>query len=169
MLNVKTIFLLLFLRESINQILASNKYFMVFFCDILISIWKKKTRRAGLQNKKPSWSDLMRSRKSVGSRMDPWGTPLLAGYSCEHFPSRTTWSSLLLRKGEIRPNILPEIAQDLSLKKTSLPNSVESLGYIMCFSSSSPTSSIRHNFQKIFSWSRRPKAILELRKMATFL
>ena len=76
--------------------------------------------------------------------MDPWGTPSLAGYSCEHFPSRTTWSSLLLRKGEIRPNILP----DLSLKKTSLPNSVENLGYIKCFSSSSPTSSIRHIFRR---------------------
>ena len=37
-----TIFLLLFLKESINQILASNKDFMVYFWgDIFILIWKK--------------------------------------------------------------------------------------------------------------------------------
>ena len=42
LLNVKTIFLPLFLKESINQILASNKDFMGFFfvCDVFISIWK---------------------------------------------------------------------------------------------------------------------------------
>ena len=48
----------------------------------------------------------MYSRKSVGSRIDPWGTPTLTGYSCEDFPSRTTRSRLLLRKEEIRPNIV---------------------------------------------------------------
>ena len=37
----KNIFLLLFLEESINQILASNKDFMRFFCNIFISVWKK--------------------------------------------------------------------------------------------------------------------------------
>ena len=31
----------------------------------------------------------MCSRKSVGPRMDPQGTPALTGYSCEDFPSRT--------------------------------------------------------------------------------
>ena len=51
----------------------------------------------------------MYSRKSVGPEMEPWGTPALTGYSCEDFPSRTTWSRLLLRKEEIRPNIWPEI------------------------------------------------------------
>ena len=34
---------------------------------------------------------------------------------CEHVPSRTTQSCLLLRKEEIRPNIWPEIPSDLSL------------------------------------------------------
>ena len=29
----------------------------------------------------------MYSRKSVGPRIDPWGTPALTGYSCEDFPS----------------------------------------------------------------------------------
>ena len=47
--------------------------------------------------------------------MDPWGTPALTEYSCENFPSRTTESHQLLRKEEIRPNILPEIPNDLSL------------------------------------------------------
>ena len=32
----------------------------------------------------------MYSRKSVGPRMEPQGTPALTGYSCEDFPSRTT-------------------------------------------------------------------------------
>ena len=57
----------------------------------------------------------MYSRKSVGPRMEPWGTPALTGYSCENFPSRTTRSCLLLRKEEIRPNIWPEIPGDISL------------------------------------------------------
>ena len=35
--------------------------------------------------------------------MEPWGTPALTGYSCEEFPSRTTWSHQLLRKEEIKP------------------------------------------------------------------
>ena len=47
----------------------------------------------------------MYSRKSVGPRMEPQGTPALTGYSCEDFSSRTTQSRLLLRKEEIRPNI----------------------------------------------------------------
>ena len=50
----------------------------------------------------------MYSRKSEGPRMEPCGTPALIGYSCEDFPFRTTWSRLLLRKEEIRPNIWPE-------------------------------------------------------------
>ena len=51
----------------------------------------------------------MYSKKSVGPRMEPWGTPALTGYSCEDFPSRATQSRLLLRKEEIRPNNWPEI------------------------------------------------------------
>ena len=57
----------------------------------------------------------MYSTKSVGPRMELWGTPALTGYSCEDFPSRTTTSRLLLRKEEIRPNISPETPYDLSL------------------------------------------------------
>ena len=46
---------------------------------------------------------------------------------------------------------------------------------IKCYSSSSPESvkipsnSIRFNFQKVCSWSRKPKTTLEIRKNATFL
>ena len=47
--------------------------------------------------------------------MEPWGTPSLTGYSCKDYPSRTTPSHLLLRKQEIRPNIWPEVPEDLSL------------------------------------------------------
>ena len=42
----------------------------------------------------------MYSRESVGPRIEPWGTPALTGYSCDVFLSKTTWSSLLLRKDE---------------------------------------------------------------------
>ena len=51
----------------------------------------------------------MYSRKSVGPRMEPWGTPALTGYSGADFPSGTTRSRLLLRKEEIRPNNRHEI------------------------------------------------------------
>ena len=30
----------------------------------------------------------MYNRKSVGSRMEPWGTPALTGYFFEDFPSK---------------------------------------------------------------------------------
>ena len=46
----------------------------------------------------------MYSRKRVGPKMESLGTQALTGYSFEDFPSRTTWSHLLLRKEEIRPN-----------------------------------------------------------------
>ena len=47
---------------------------------------------------------LMYSRKSVGPKMEPGGTPALTKYSCEDFPSRTTRSCSLPRKEEIRRN-----------------------------------------------------------------
>ena len=60
------------------------------------------------------------------------------------------------------------------MKKTSMANPVESLGYIKCYSSSrcrhikSTSNSTRYNCQKVCSWLRRPKTILEIRKKATF-
>ena len=57
----------------------------------------------------------MYSRKSVGPRIKLWGTPALTEYSWEYFPYRTTRSRLLLTKKETRPNIWPEIPEELSL------------------------------------------------------
>ena len=60
------------------------------------------------------------------------------------------------------------------VKKTSMSNSVESLGYIKCYSSSSPrlfkspSNSIIYNCQKICSWSRIPKTIMEIKKRPQF-
>ena len=54
----------------------------------------------------------MYSMKIVGPRMEPWGTPVLTGYSCEDSPFRTTQSCLLLKKVEITPNIWPKIPED---------------------------------------------------------
>ena len=56
----------------------------------------------------------MYRRKSVGPRIYPWETSALTGYSREDFPSRTTWSCLLVRKEEIRPNIWSKIPKDLN-------------------------------------------------------
>ena len=63
---------------------------------------------------------LIYSRKSVGQRMDHWGTQALTGYSYQNFLFRTTQSSLLLRKEETRPNIWPEIPKDFSLWRRSV-------------------------------------------------
>ena len=104
--------------------------------------------------------------------MEPWGIPALTGYSCEYFSSRTTGRHLLLRNDKITPNIWPEILK--LVKKTSIPNSVESLGYIKWYSSisprpiKSPSSSISY-CKKINSRSRRSKTISEIRKQTTFL
>ena len=87
----------------------------------------------------------MYSRKGVGPRMEPWGTPALTGYSREGFPTRTTQNRVLLKEEEIGLNILPEKAK--------------SLGYIKYYSSSSPrtvkspSNSFRNNCEKICSWS----------------
>ena len=42
-------------------------------------------------------------------------TPALTKYSCEEFPSRTTWCCLLLRKDKIRPHTWHKFLSDLSL------------------------------------------------------
>ena len=110
----------------------------------------------------------MHSRKSVEPRMEPWGALALTGYSCADLPSRTTQSCITEKKKKKEQNILPEIPK--SVKKTSMPNSVKSLGYIKGYSSSSPrpvispSNSTRDNYEKICSWLRRPKIILEIRK-----
>ena len=62
-----------------------------------------------------SETSLMSNRKSVGPKMEPWGTQALTRYSCEYFPSKTTQSRQLFRKDKIMPNIWPEIPLELSL------------------------------------------------------
>ena len=42
----------------------------------------------------------MCGRKSVGPRLELWGTPALTGYSCKDFPSKTAQSHLLQLIGE---------------------------------------------------------------------
>ena len=58
------------------------------------------------------------------------------------------------------------------VKKTSMPNSVESLEYIKCLSSprpfKGPSISIRYNCHKICSWSRRHTTTLKIRKKRHF-
>ena len=53
----------------------------------------------------------MYNRKSVGPRMEPWGTPPLTGYSCKDFSPGITWSLLVLRDDEIRQNTKPGCVQ----------------------------------------------------------
>ena len=61
------------------------------------------------------------------------------------------------------------------LKRTSTPYPVKSLGYIKHYSLNSPIyikspcNSIQYNCQKIYSWSRWPETILEIRKKTTIL
>ena len=60
-------------------------------------------------------------------------------------------------------------------RRTSLPNPVETLGFINCYTSSrrrpvkSPSNSISCNYKKICSWLRAPENKPEIRKKATFL
>ena len=105
--------------------------------------------------------------------MEPWGTPVFTGYSCEDFPSITTRRRLLLRENKAK--YLTWNCVRVKSVKISMPNLVKSLGYTKCSSLSSlnpiksPSNSIRYNFQAISCWSRVPTAILEIRKKVTFL
>ena len=57
---------------------------------------------------------LIYSRKSAGPKMEPWGTPVLTGYFCEHFPYENTQNHKILIKDKMRPNMSSEIPWDLS-------------------------------------------------------
>ena len=91
-------------------------------------------------------SSLMYSWKSLQPRMNPWGTPALTGYSCEVFHPEPP--------KEIRRNKAKYLSWNSVkfkfAKKTRMPNSAESLGYIKCYRLSSPrlvkspSNSIRH-------------------------
>ena len=78
--------------------------------------------------------------KSVGPRMELWGTPALTRYSYEDVPSITPWSHLLLRKEEVRPNIWPEIPEELGLWRRPAWKTLSTLWYIKHYGTSSPIS-----------------------------
>ena len=96
--------------------------------------------------------------------------PALTGYFCQDHPEppktiyywektkHPTWSSVRFQ----------------FVKKTSMPQPAESLGYFKCYRSSSPrplknpSSSVRFNCYKICSWSRRPEIILKIRILCSF-
>ena len=65
--------------------------------------WKVLSAEIAILQIGSSERSLIYSRKSVGPKIRPFGTPALPRYSCEDFLSRTSQSHLLLRKGEIRP------------------------------------------------------------------
>ena len=88
---------------------------------------------------KLSGRSLRYSRKSLGIRMEPWGTPELTRYSWKDFPSGTTTKLAITEKrwGKAKHKTRNS-RRFLFLKKTSMPHPVESLGYINIHSSSSP-------------------------------
>ena len=125
-----------------------------------------------------TWSgrSLIYSRKSARPRVKPWGTLALKGCSWEDFLSRTTWSQSNTEKTQIKINYWTRNFQRLKfVKKTSMPNLVESLVYIKCYSASSPRFENPYKFvgynclSDICNWLRRPKTILGLWKKASFL
>ena len=114
--------------------------------------------------------------KKCRSKKGALRKPALTRNSFEDFPSRTTWSCLLLRKtkwGQISDRKFHKTFK--FVKKTSAPNPVKNHGYIKCYRASCPQpikrprNSTRYNCQKICSRSKGPKTILEIRKKATFL
>ena len=122
---------------------------------------------------------LIYSRKSESSRMESWGSLALTRYSCEDFHPDPLNAIYYLEKMEKRRNKAKHLTWNFVrlkfVKKISMPNPVKSLGYIKCYSLSSPrpikspSNSIRYNCHKTCSWSKRPKTILEIRKKATLL
>ena len=151
-------------------------------------------------------------------KLKPWGIP---AYSWR-LPIQNHLKVSTTEKGQNKAKYLSRnYIRRKFVKKTSMPNPIERLGYIKCYSSGilskmklqiqlfwsktvrrkwgdkpevwveegqaspqspsphphlgnpgsikSPSNSIRCNFQKICSWSRRPKTILEIRKKTSFL
>ena len=90
--------------------------------------------------------------------MESSGTPAL------FLPSRTNQSSLLLQKDGIRSNIWPKF-----MKRTNMPNLVNTQVLQLARPIELPSNSVRYGYQKIYSWLRRSKTILEVRKKATLL
>ena len=103
--------------------------------------------------------------------IEPWATPALTGYSCWRLPIQNHLKPSFTEKRRNKAKYLTWHSIRLKfVKKTSMPNSVKSLGCIKCYNSSSakpiksPSNFIRYNCQKICSWLRESKNILEIRK-----
>ena len=107
--------------------------------------------------------------------MEPWETLALTQYFLKtSHPEHL--KAFINEKGQYKAKYLTQNSIRHKFgKKTSIPKPVECLEYIKCYSSTSPRpienpgNSIRYKYQKICSWLRRPKTILEIRKNATFL
>ena len=115
---------------------------------------------------------LMHSRKSVGPRSlrnSSINWIFLWRLAIQNYSK-----SSITQKRENKTKYLTWNSIRLKFVKTSMPNPVESLGYIKCYSSSSPrpvkcpSNSIRYNYKKIWSWLRRPKTILNSEKWQQF-
>ena len=113
----------------------------------------------------------MYSTKGVGPGMEPQGATTLTGYCPKDFAPRTNQNHLLQWNDEISLDTRPERFE--FVKKISMPNHVESLGYVMCYSSNSPitfqtpSNYIRWNCYKSCSWKGRPETTLKVRKRAS--
>ena len=100
--------------------------------------------------------------------------PLPAPYQCFLDQFQVQQPTLIEKKRSKAKYLMWNSTSPEIVKKTSLLNPVESIRYIKCHGSSSPrpiespSNFIRYNCQKIYSWSRRPKTILEIRKKTTF-
>ena len=109
----------------------------------------------------------MYSRKSAGLRIEPWGTQGIYSIFLWRLPIQNhpkpsitakrinktkylTWKSIRLKFAKKPP--CQTLPKDLELTATVVPHPLKN-----------PGNSIRYNCQKICSWSRRPKTILEIR------
>ena len=113
----------------------------------------------------------MYSRKSVRPRMDPWGTGYSSWIFLWRLPNQHHQKLPITEKRRNKVKYLTwNSIRPKPVKKTRMSNSVKSFWYIKCYSSSSsrpvksPSNCIRHKRQKICSWSRRPKTMLEIRE-----
>ena len=73
-----------------------NKLLRWIYAQVICGSMVGKNRQSPASTETPASSERskMYIRKSVGPRIEPWGTPTLTGYSCEGLPFRTTQLSI---------------------------------------------------------------------------
>ena len=105
--------------------------------------------------------------------MESWGNPVLTGYFCGDFPSRTTPSRLLRRKDDKIPDLklhkIRVCEEDQHVAPCQKPWIYRVPHLTMPPGQLNALAIISYNCQKVCSWSRRPETIMEIRKEATFL